>query len=312
MIIMYLVLQTVPYRHFPQPNGISRYGNPSEDCIVKVNNLTLNPCQKPVELMRWIIRHFSNPSDQVLSLCEGTGTSCIAAAIEGRNIVGVDYLPEMFEGAAMRIRNFLDAEAQQQEILKQNLQKVKTKVYSCSCSVEFVIKCIIYFQAEDEEARRKQRMERTILIANVYEKSLGTEGAAGRPKEELIAEVLEKAADMVRDDTKEIFKHFLHTLSAQALLKLSEKEADDLNLFCANHTRKAMLWKVNCLRRSRNEEPLQIPLRVLPIREGGRGSYMKYKPAEEKYPDGTPEEEVERYRNFMLYGDHIDEFESNM
>lgn len=46
--------------------------------------------QKPVDLMRYIIRTYSNPGDVVLDFCCGSGTTGVAAAIEGRSAVLIE------------------------------------------------------------------------------------------------------------------------------------------------------------------------------------------------------------------------------
>jgi len=33
----------------------------------------LNPCQKPLDLMKYLVEHFSRPGEWVLDLCAGTG-----------------------------------------------------------------------------------------------------------------------------------------------------------------------------------------------------------------------------------------------
>lgn len=52
------------------------YSIPTGSEVVKRNKdsgVWLNPCQKPLALMDWIITHFSKKGDWVLDLCAGTG-----------------------------------------------------------------------------------------------------------------------------------------------------------------------------------------------------------------------------------------------
>lgn len=63
-----------------------------------------HPTQKPVELCRWLIKTFSNPGDTVLDPTMGSGTSGVAARLEGRNFIGVELDEEFFKIAVDRIR----------------------------------------------------------------------------------------------------------------------------------------------------------------------------------------------------------------
>jgi len=64
----------------------------------------LHPTQKPVPLMEWLIRTYSNPGDIVLDCCMGSGTTGIAAVRTGRRFVGIEKSTEYFRLARDRIR----------------------------------------------------------------------------------------------------------------------------------------------------------------------------------------------------------------
>lgn len=49
-----------------------------------------HPTQKPVELGRYLIRTFTNPGDIVLDNACGSGSFCVAAALEGRKFTGIE------------------------------------------------------------------------------------------------------------------------------------------------------------------------------------------------------------------------------
>lgn len=67
--------------HFNFDNNDSRltvvkFRVPAGDELIRkssTSKILLNPCQKPLSLMKWIVRHFSKPKDYVLDLCAGTG-----------------------------------------------------------------------------------------------------------------------------------------------------------------------------------------------------------------------------------------------
>lgn len=61
--------------------------------------------QKPVALMDWIIRTYSNPGDVILDNCLGSGTTGVAALAAGRNFIGIEKNSEFYETASRRIRD---------------------------------------------------------------------------------------------------------------------------------------------------------------------------------------------------------------
>lgn len=65
----------------------------------------LHPTQKPVELIRWLIRSYSNEGDTILDNCMGSGTTAIACIREKRNFIGFELNPEYYEVCKKRIIN---------------------------------------------------------------------------------------------------------------------------------------------------------------------------------------------------------------
>jgi site-specific DNA-methyltransferase (adenine-specific) len=63
----------------------------------------VHPTQKPVELMRQIIRNYTRPNDTVADFYMGSGTTGVAAILEGRNFVGVEKDAAYFDIASKRI-----------------------------------------------------------------------------------------------------------------------------------------------------------------------------------------------------------------
>jgi DNA (cytosine-5-)-methyltransferase len=50
----------------------------------------LHPTQKPVELARYLIKTYSKKGDVVLDNCFGSGSFLVAAALEGRDCIGIE------------------------------------------------------------------------------------------------------------------------------------------------------------------------------------------------------------------------------
>jgi site-specific DNA-methyltransferase (adenine-specific) len=63
----------------------------------------VHPTQKPVALMAYLIRTYSDPDDVILDPCMGSGTTGVAALGEGRRFVGMETDPEYFATATRRI-----------------------------------------------------------------------------------------------------------------------------------------------------------------------------------------------------------------
>ena len=57
----------------------------------------LYPAQKPVALLRYLIRTYTNEGDTVLDSCVGSGSTRIAAYEENRNFIGYEINPVAFD-----------------------------------------------------------------------------------------------------------------------------------------------------------------------------------------------------------------------
>jgi site-specific DNA-methyltransferase (adenine-specific) len=64
-----------------------------------------HPTQKPVALMEYMIKTYTNPGDVVLDFTMGSGTTGVAAKRLGRSFVGIEKDPKYFEIAKERIAN---------------------------------------------------------------------------------------------------------------------------------------------------------------------------------------------------------------
>ena len=67
-------------------------------------NKQFHPTQKPVDLLRYLIRTYSNEGDTILDNCMGSGTTAIAAIREKRNFIGFELDKEYYEKACKRIK----------------------------------------------------------------------------------------------------------------------------------------------------------------------------------------------------------------
>lgn len=65
---------------------------------------SFHPTQKPVALIQYLIRTYTNPSDVVLDNCMGSGTTAIACIKEKRNFIGFELNKEYYDKACKRIK----------------------------------------------------------------------------------------------------------------------------------------------------------------------------------------------------------------
>lgn len=71
----------------------------------KEKKQNMHPTQKPVALIQYLIRTYSNEGDTVLDNCIGSGTTAIAAIREKRNFIGFETNKEYYDMACKRIQS---------------------------------------------------------------------------------------------------------------------------------------------------------------------------------------------------------------
>lgn len=67
------------------------------------DKLKLHPTQKPVALLEYLIRTYTNEGDTVLDNCMGSGSTGVACINTGRNFIGMELDAGYFEIAQKRI-----------------------------------------------------------------------------------------------------------------------------------------------------------------------------------------------------------------
>jgi site-specific DNA-methyltransferase (adenine-specific) len=77
--------------------------------IVEVSNANqkgkLHPTQKPVELLEYLIKTYTNEGELVLDNCMGSGSTGVACANINRNFIGIELSEEYYNIAKERINN---------------------------------------------------------------------------------------------------------------------------------------------------------------------------------------------------------------
>ena len=96
-------------------NNGTNYGKSDKDAIQEFENYprsileiqsegkTIHPTQKPVALMEYLIRTYTNEGDVVLDNCMGSGTTGIACINTERKFIGIEKDSDYFEIAKNRI-----------------------------------------------------------------------------------------------------------------------------------------------------------------------------------------------------------------
>lgn len=64
---------------------------------------TVHPTQKPIALLEYLIKTYSNEGDLILDNCMGSGSTCVAAKNLNRKYIGIELDEKYFEIAKGRL-----------------------------------------------------------------------------------------------------------------------------------------------------------------------------------------------------------------
>lgn len=67
------------------------------------SSITKHPTEKPVELLEWLIKTYSNEGETVLDFCMGCGSTGVACQNTGRHFIGIELNNQYFQIAKERI-----------------------------------------------------------------------------------------------------------------------------------------------------------------------------------------------------------------
>ena len=86
------------------------YKNPINIIVFdKIRKGSLHPTQKPVALLEYLIKTYTNEGETVLDNCMGSGSTGVAALNTGRNFIGIELDPDYFAIAKGRIERYDDS-----------------------------------------------------------------------------------------------------------------------------------------------------------------------------------------------------------
>ena len=81
----------------------------------------LHPTQKPVDLMEYFIKTYTDPGETVLDACMGSGSTGVAALRTGRSFIGIEADEGIFLTAKNRILNEADLIPQDMEVMHERI-----------------------------------------------------------------------------------------------------------------------------------------------------------------------------------------------
>jgi site-specific DNA-methyltransferase (adenine-specific) len=83
------------------------YKNPSSVLNFKINRGKLHPTQKPVDLLEYLIKTYTNENDTVLDFTMGSGSTGVACKNLNRNFIGIEKDENYYNIAKQRIEGVL-------------------------------------------------------------------------------------------------------------------------------------------------------------------------------------------------------------
>lgn len=98
-------LEKKPKRYDPnfvQPSDVLEFN------VVPNRRGKLHPTQKPVELLEWLVKTYSNEGDLILDNCMGSGSTAIACMNTNRNYIGFENNREYYDISEIRIKEHIE------------------------------------------------------------------------------------------------------------------------------------------------------------------------------------------------------------
>ena len=85
-----------------------------------------HPTEKSVDLCRWFVRSFTNPGETVLDATMGSGTTGVAAILEGRKFVGIEKEQKYFDVAKKRVEEAAFTKSDESGIIDKDFIREET------------------------------------------------------------------------------------------------------------------------------------------------------------------------------------------
>lgn len=95
-----------------EKNNLCTYNGKNESDVLyfELSEERVHPTQKPVDMLEYLIKTYTNEGETVLDNCMGSGSTGVACVNTGRDFIGIELDPDYFNIAEGRIK---DAAAQE-------------------------------------------------------------------------------------------------------------------------------------------------------------------------------------------------------
>lgn len=84
-----------------------------------------HPTQKPIELMAYMIKTYTNEGDIVLDNTMGSGTTCAAAKMLNRHYIGIEFEKKYYDFATARVENAASGQLDGVELVAASFQETR-------------------------------------------------------------------------------------------------------------------------------------------------------------------------------------------
>ena len=91
------------YRHEHEQDGDTGTHHPKSILKFQNENKTIHPTQKPVDLLVYLIKTYSNENNIVLDFTMGCGSTGIACKLTNRQFIGIEKDPDIYFSAVNRL-----------------------------------------------------------------------------------------------------------------------------------------------------------------------------------------------------------------
>ena len=82
----------------------TKFRYPYNTLIYNTDKIRLHPTQKPIDLMEYLIKTYTNENDTVLDFAMGSGTTGVACKNTNRNFIGIELDKNYFDIAENRLK----------------------------------------------------------------------------------------------------------------------------------------------------------------------------------------------------------------
>lgn len=96
----------VTFAHVRKTERQPRRGFPTSILNIPKERTQVVATQKPLELIRMLVRMYTKPDGVVLDNCMGSGTTAVACIIEKRNYIGYELNKDHYNRAVARIKEY--------------------------------------------------------------------------------------------------------------------------------------------------------------------------------------------------------------